>query len=177
LALKTFNTLSAKKDCPKDEVLTGQGVALLYLNQLDDADSAFIKACRINPKNGRAKVARGAVAYLKGHYKDAIRIYTADMELLPKNEPVFSWGSHAMNNLGWSYLKTGHYQQALNIFTKLKKYHAKPVYPEVFNGMGWSFFYLNQYQKAKNSFEHALTLDPQNSAARAGLLSIARLKG
>ena len=73
LALETFNTLSAKKNCPEDEILTGQGVALLYLNRLDEADSAFIKAYRINPKNVRAKVARGALAYLKKHYKEAIQ--------------------------------------------------------------------------------------------------------
>ena len=177
LALETFNTLSAKKDCPKDKALTGQGVALLYLNRLDEADSAFIKAYLINPKNVRAKVARGAVAYLKGHYKDAIRIYTANMELLPKFEEIFSWGSHALNNLGWSYLKTGHYQEALKVFTKLKKYHSKPVYPAVFNGLGWSYFYLKQYKKAKNAFNHALALDSRNSSAHAGLLSIARSKG
>jgi tetratricopeptide (TPR) repeat protein len=176
IALEAFKTLSAEKSCPEDETLTGQGVALLYLNRLDEADLAFIKAYRINPKNVRAKVARGAVAYLKKHYKEAIRIYTTNLGLLPKHEQIFSWGSHALNNLGWSYLKTGHYQKALNIFTKLKNYHDKPVYPVVFNGMGWSFYYLKNYQKAENAFNHALALDPRNPSARNGLLSIARLK-
>ncbi len=177
LALETFNSLLTVKDCPKDEVLTGQGVALLYLNRLDEADSAFIKAYRINPKNVRAKVDRGAVAFLRGHYKDAISMYTANMELLPKHEETFSWGSHALDNLGWSYFKTGDYNKALSVFRKLERYHPKPIYPTVFNGMGWSFFYLKQYGEAKNAFKHALTLDPWNSSARAGLLSIARLKG
>jgi tetratricopeptide (TPR) repeat protein len=176
VALETFNTLLTVKDCPKDEVLTGQGVALLYLNRLDEADSAFIKAYRLNPKNVRAKVDRGAVAFLRGHYKDAINIYTTNMELLPKNEETFSWGSHALDNLGWSYFKTGHYKKALEIFGKLKTYHSKPIYPTVFNGMGWSYFYLKQYRKAKNAFQHALTLDPRNSSAHDGLLRIARLK-
>ena len=175
-ALESFNTLLAVGDCPKDEVLTGQGVALLYLNRLDDADSAFIKAYRINPKNVRAKVARAAVAYLKGHYKEAIGIYTANMERLPKSESTFSWGSHALDNLGWSYFKTGHYNKALEIFGKLKTYHPKPIYPTVFNGMGWSFFYLKQYREAKIAFHHTLALDPRNSSAQAGLSSIARLK-
>jgi len=175
-ALGMFNVLLTVKDCPKDEVLTGQGVALLYLNRLDEADSAFIKGYRINPKNVRAKVDRGAVAFLRGHYKDAISIYTANIELLPKNEETFSWGSHALDNLGWSYFKTGHYKKALEIFGKLKTYHSKPIYPTVFNGMGWSYFYLKQYRKAKNAFQHALTLDSRNSSAHAGLLSIARLK-
>lgn len=177
LALKTFKTLSVNKSCSKDDALTGQGVALLYMNRLDEADASFIKAYRINPKNVRAKVARGAVAYLKKHYKEAIHTYAANLELLPKNEQIFSWGSHALNNLGWSYLKTGQYQKALNIFTKLKNYHKKPVYPAVFNGMGWSFYYLKHYQKAKNAFSHALALDPRNTSARDGLLSIKRLKG
>ena len=177
LALEMFNALSAKKNCPEDEILTGQGVTLLYLNRLDEADSSFIKAYRINPKNVRAKVARGAVTYLKKHYKEAIRIYTANLELLPKHEQIFSWGSHALNNLGWSYLKTGHYQEALNMFNKLKTYNAKPVYPVVFDGIGWSSFYLKRLKDAENAFNHALALDPRNSSARAGLLSIARLKG
>jgi tetratricopeptide (TPR) repeat protein len=177
IALETFNTLPPRKNCPEDEILTGKGVALLYLNRLDEADSAFVKAYRINPKNVRARMARGAVAYLKKQYKEAICIYTANLELLPKNEQIFSWGSHALNNLGWSYLKTGQYQNALNIFTKLKKYHEKQLYPVVFNGMGWSFYYLKHYRKAKNAFIQALTLDPRNSSARYGLFSIARLKG
>jgi tetratricopeptide (TPR) repeat protein len=181
-ALESFNTmltisdLLGKSDCPKDQVLTGKGVALLYLNRLDDADSAFIKAYRLNPKNVRAKVAQGAVAYLKGHYTDAISIYTANMERLPKSEETFSWGSHALDNLGWSYFKTGHYKKAIEIFAKLKRYHPKPIYPTVFNGMGWSFFYLKQYRRAKNAFQHTLTLDPRNASAHAGLLGIARLK-
>jgi tetratricopeptide (TPR) repeat protein len=177
LALEMFNALSAKKSCPEDEILTGQGVTLLYLNRLDEADLSFIKAYRINPKNVRAKVARGAVVYIKEHYKEAIRIYAANLELLPKHEQIFSWGSHALNNLGWSYLKTGHYQEALNIFNKLKTYNAKPVYPVVFNGIGWSSFYLKRLKDAENAFNHSLALDPRNSSARAGLLSIARLKG
>ena len=182
-ALDSFNTMSTvsdllgTSDCPKDEVLTGKGVALLYLNRLDEADSAFIEAYRINPKNVRAKVDRGAVAFLRGNYTDAISIYTANMELLPKSEETFSWGSHALDNLGWSYFKTGHYKKALSIFHKLERYHAKPIYPTVFNGMGWSYFYLKQYRNAKNAFQHALTLDPGNLSAHAGLLSIARLKG
>ena len=166
-----------KKDCSQDKVLTGQGVALLYLNRLDEADSAFIKAHRINPRNVRAKVDRGAVVFLRGHYKDAISIYTTNMELLPKHEETFSWGSHALDNLGWSYFNTGQYEKALNIFSKLEKYHAKPIYPIVFNGLGWSFFYLKQYQKSKSAFHHALVLDPGNVSARDGLLSIARIGG
>lgn len=176
-ALEMFNALLHAQDCPKDEVLTGQGVALLYLNRLDEADSAFIEAYRINPKNVRAKVDRGAVAFLRENYKEAISIYTANMELLPKSEETFSWGSHAMDNLGWSYFKTGQYKKALGIFHKLERYHAKPIYPTVFNGMGWSYFYLKEYRNAKIAFQHSLNIDPQDSSAHTGLLSIAKLKG
>ncbi len=169
LSLQKFSILLHNSDCPSDQVTTGMGVTLLYQKRFNDAKSAFIQALRINPKNKRAKVALGAVAYLDNNFQEAISIYSKHLSLLPQQENIFSWGSHALNNLGWSYIKTKQYDQALIIFNKLKLYHPKPIYPQAFLGLGWSYYYLGQDNKALNFFKHALSLDHNNKSANSGL--------
>lgn len=168
-ALSKFTVLSNREKCPKTQSVTGRGVALLYLRRLNEAKSAFIEAQRIDPRNIRAKVALGAVAYLKGNFQEAIKIYTANLHLLPKKERVFAWPSHALNNLGWSYISTGRYMEAVMIFKRLKGYHPKPIYPAVFNGLGWAHLYQDRMNEAKKAFEKALGLDPKSAQALIGL--------
>jgi tetratricopeptide (TPR) repeat protein len=158
--------------CPSDQVATGRGVALLYLNRLDEAGREFEKASRENPGNIRSAVALGAVAFLQGHHKEAIGIYKSNLSRLPTGEKYFSWPSHALNNLGWSYIKTRQYQEALQTFRKLQTLHRNPVYPEVFDGMGWALLYLNRRQESKSCFEQALRLAPGYASSISGLASL-----
>jgi len=125
-ALRRFSALGDNKSIAPDKVETGKAVALLYLRRLDEADKAFWRACELNPKNARAKLGRGAVAYLRGYYQEAINIYTYYPNLLPEREAFFSWGSHALNNLGWSYIKTCQYRKAFETFSRLAQYHPDP---------------------------------------------------
>jgi tetratricopeptide (TPR) repeat protein len=174
--LAEFTGLSDRKLCPDDQVSTGKGVALLYLNRLDEAGKELEKASRENPGNTRSAVALGAVAFLKGRYEEAIRIYRDNMSRLPKQESYFSWPSHALNNLGWSYIKTGQYQEAFKAFQKLQTLHRNPVYPEIFDGLGWSLFYLKRFQESTEAFEHALRLAPGYRSSLSGLSSLQGLK-
>ena len=172
-ALSIFDKLSSREECPKGQAMTGRGVALLYLGRLNEARTLFKEAKRFDPKNVRAKVALGAVAFLEGNYEEAIKIYTANLHLLPKKESFFSWPSHAINNLGWSYLYTRRYKEALEIFKRLETYHRRPIYALVYNGLGWAYFYVGRFEEAKEAFNRSLKLYPNNSAAREGLSTIA----
>jgi tetratricopeptide (TPR) repeat protein len=170
--LEEFTRLSDRGLCPADQVGTGKGVALLYLNRLDESEKELMKAGRANPENVRAAVALGAVAFLRGRYEEAIRIYNGNMSRLPKEEKFFSWPSHALNNLGWSYIRTGRYQDALVTFQKLEGLHRDRLYPETFDGLGWSFFHLRRLSDARAAFERALRLAPQYASSLAGLSAV-----
>ena len=170
--LEEFTKLSDRRSCPSDQVGTGKGVALLYLNRLDEAEKELEKAVRANRENVRAAVALGAVAFLKGRHEKAIGIYNGNMARLPKEEKFFSWPSHALNNLGWSYIRTGRYQDALLTFQRLKGLHRDPGYPEIYDGLGWSFFHLNRLQEARAAFERGLRLAPQYASSLSGLSAV-----
>ncbi|RJR48105.1 MAG: tetratricopeptide repeat protein [Desulfobacteraceae bacterium] len=170
--LEEFTRLADRRLCPADRVGTGKGVSLLYLGRLDESERELEKAGRMNPENIRAAVALGAVAFLKGRYEKAIEIYTRNRTRLPKTEKFFSWPSHALNNLGWSCIKTGRYRDALLTFQELETLHQSRGYPEIFDGKGWSLFYLNRLQEAKAAFKQALLLNPQYASSLSGLSAV-----
>jgi tetratricopeptide (TPR) repeat protein len=173
-SLAEFSRLSRKAGVPKDQALIGKAVSILYLGRLDEADAIFRDVIRRFPQNVRARVDLGAIAYLKGDYTGAIRIYTANLGLLPKHDSIFSWPSHALNNLGWSYYYTRRYAQALEIFKRLETYHPQAKYPVIYNGIGWSYLRLNQKKESRQAFRKSLTIDPENRSALAGLAELAR---
>jgi tetratricopeptide (TPR) repeat protein len=175
-ALREFTLLSRQADCPKDQALTGKGVALLSLGRLDEADRVFNDVVQKYPDNVRARLDRGAVAYWKGDYQEAIRIYTANLNLLPEKDSFFSWPSYALNNLGWSYYYTGDYAKALEIFQKLETYHPQPVYPVIYNGLGWSYLKLNRLAEARQAFRQSLSLDGKNWSALAGAAKLSTME-
>lgn len=169
VALEDFDKLAKQGGCPGGDALLGKGVALLYLGRLDEADTAFKAAIKKEPGNLRAKVAQGAFAFLKKDYPKAISIYTAHLNELPKQELYFSWPSHALNNLGWSYIYTGKYQEALNTFKLLNAYHPTPYYPQVPDGLGWAYLHLGRKDEAEKAFRQSLSLAPKDQTALDGL--------
>ena len=178
-SLSEFTRLTQQPGIPKDQSLIGKGVSLLYLERLDEADKAgrvFHNVAQKYPENVRARMALGAVAYLRGDFKEAIRIYTSNLEFLPKKDSFFSWPSHALNNLGWSYYYSGDYANALGIFQKLETYHPRPFYPVIYNGLGWSNLRLNHVAESRQAFRESLSIDPENGSALAGLASLAKEK-
>jgi len=170
-AVQRFETLAGKGRCPKDQVLTGRGVALFYQDRLDEAQKAFLEAQRLNPDNIRAKAALGAVAYRRGNYEEAVKYYSSSLHLLPKTDKFFSWPSHALNNLGWSCIYTGRYKEALDAFLRLSTLHPQPVYPAVYNGLGWAYLFNGRADEARKAFWQALGLAPADPLALAGLES------
>ncbi len=174
-ALTDFDRLS-KQHCGGTDALLGKGVALLYLGRLDEAGGAFKEVIAKDPNNIRARVAPGAVAFLKKDYQKAISIYTANLDKLPAGELYFSWPSHALNNLGWSYIYTGKYEEALSTFKRLQAYHPVPFYPQASDGIGWACLHLGRKDEAEKAFRLSLSLVPQDKTALDGLAQLSGAK-
>ena len=115
----------------------------------------------------------GEVEFKRGNLPQAIKIYTANLPYLPKKEPFFDWSSHALNNLGWSYIRTGQYQEALKTFELLKNHHTRPIYPEPYDGLGWTYVYMGKNDEAQQAFQQSLKLAPGDVVAKNGLAKIA----
>lgn len=166
-ALDRFARLESQGCGPKAEIITGQGLAQLALGRLDQAEQSLRRAIRADPGFGRAAVALGAVSYAGGNYAQAISRYRSSLHHLPDGEKVWSWGSHALHNLGWSHYWSGQFPQALAIFQSLGEYHPSPS-AAALTGQGWSRLRLGEQDGALADFTQALTLDPGLILARQG---------
>ncbi|MFN3077296.1 MAG: tetratricopeptide repeat protein [Alphaproteobacteria bacterium] len=164
-----FQSIAADGCKPPEEALTGQGAAELALGRTDEAEKLFRRAQEANPGYVRARVALGGVAYLRGRYAEAARIYGENLAGLPAGEPVWSWGSHALNNYGWALYYTKDYQKASDIFQKLERYHGPTLDPSGLAGYGWSAYQLGQRDTAKSAFVQSLALAPGYRLALSGL--------
>ena len=171
-ALSKFNALTRRKK-PDTQAVLGSGVTKFYLGQYDEAEADFKKVLTREPGNVRARVARGAVAFMRGDLPQAIKIYNANLPYLPKKDTFFSWSSHALNNLGWSYVRTGKYQEALQTFQRLKNHHTRPIYPEAYDGLGWTYLYMGKNDEAQQAFQQSLKLAPGDVVAKNGLTKLA----
>lgn len=172
IALTEFNSLVENADCADRRALFGSGVALLYLGRLDEAESIFTELKREDRENIRIQVAEGAVAYLRGDYEKAIRVYSAYLDRLPGNQPYFSWVCHAMNNLGWSYFHLGMYEAAADIFRRLAGATAA-FNPEAFNGLAWSYHRMERPDDAKSVLAGIQQYGPGDGDLRAALGTMA----
>jgi tetratricopeptide (TPR) repeat protein len=174
-ALNKFDALARRKK-PDTQAVLGRGVTKFYLGQLDEAEADFKRVLAREPGNVRARVARGAVAFMRGDLPKAMQIYTANLPYMPEKESFFSWSSHALNNLGWSYVRTGKYQEALQTFQRLKNHHTRPIYPEAYDGLGWTYLYMGKNDEAQQAFQQSLKLAPGDVVAKNGLAKLAAAK-
>ncbi|ETR69460.1 MAG: hypothetical protein OMM_03920 [Candidatus Magnetoglobus multicellularis str. Araruama] len=110
--------------------------------------------------------------YLKSDFDEAIAIYKEYMSDLPSKELFFSWGSYALQNLGWCYIHTHQYQKALQTFFKLKTYHPAPIYFVIYDNLGWAYYYLGMIDEAEKAFKYSLKIAPTNQLARDGMKKI-----
>ncbi|MBY0431728.1 MAG: tetratricopeptide repeat protein, partial [Rhodospirillales bacterium] len=161
---------------PASEPVLGQGLALLALGRLDEADFQIQAAAR-DQGNARARVARGAVAFQRKDYAGAIRLYESQRGLLPTGEVVWSWGSNALNNLGWSYFHTGDYAAAETVFATLARYNGATRYAAPLAGQGWAALKLGRTAEARQHFEASLRLAPGYEVAASGLKTLGAASG
>lgn len=170
-ALNKFEDM-AEHGCSQEQAFVGKGVSLLYLNKLDEASQVFEETVKKYPNNLRAHVARGVVAFKKKEYKKATKLYSHYLKYFPKHDLYFSWASHALNNLGWSYFYINDMENALKTFKRLAAFHKDPIYPQGNRGMGLTYYHLGEKKLAKKAFIKVLNIYPQDTVALYGLNKI-----
>jgi tetratricopeptide (TPR) repeat protein len=114
--------------------------------------------------------------YLQSDYFEAIAIYEDNMSDLPENELFFSWGSFALQNLGWCYIYTHQYEKALETFQKLKSYHPAPINFNIHDNLGWGYYYQGLIDEAEKTFNQSLEIAPTSQLARDGLQQVERYR-
>jgi tetratricopeptide (TPR) repeat protein len=88
-----------------------------------------------------------------GRYNDAIRMYKVAIAIDSSN-PV-TW-----NNLGWMFIKSKRYQEAINpCLTAIKQ---RADYAEAWDSLGHAYRGLGQYQMALDAHEKAVQLSQDN---------------
>lgn len=168
-AVEGFAELQAR-GCPGPaELAVGEGAALYALGRIDEAEDRFSRAIRIDPAYARAQAGRAAIAYARGDYRTAVRLYSATLDRLPAAERLWDWGSHALNNLGWSQYWLKDYAGAEGTFMRLLSYHQPSEYAAAHSGLGWVSLRTRRSQEARRHFTRALELAPGDPIATAGL--------
>jgi len=114
--------------------------------------------------------------YLQSDYHEAIAIYEDNMPDLPEKELFFSWGSFALQNLGWCYIHVHAYQKALNTFLKLKTYHPAPTNFVIYDNLGWGYYYQGMIDQAEKTFRRALKIVNTSHLARDGIKQIKKYR-
>lgn len=86
---------------------------------------------------------QGDVHYEAGKYEDAIKEYTAAIELEGDN-PLY------YENRGWSYYKLGNYDKALPEFNKAIQIDSG--YTNAYEGRAWVYYEQGKKEDAKLNF-------------------------
>ena len=110
--------------------------------------------------------------YLDEDYDNAIAMYEKSIDDLPEKELFFSWGSYAIQNLGWCYIYTNQYEKALKTFLKLESYHPAPIYFVIYENLGWGYYYMGNMDLAEKSFKQSLKMAPTSQMTRDSLKKI-----
>lgn len=162
------------QQCGGAEAYVGQAVALIYLDELSLAEYYLNKALELAPNMPRAKSAFGAVAFKRKDYADALRIYRENQALLPPFERAWSWGAHALNNMGWCLLELERPQEAEQVFRRLETYLQGRPYPQITNGLAWAALKQGRTDTARRLFKETLELSPDFASAQEGLEKLSK---
>jgi tetratricopeptide (TPR) repeat protein len=175
-AEKLFTQMNVMHNYLSGIHLFGLSWAKFKQGKTEDAITSLLEY-RLNPfDHFKQSMLVANAFYLQSDYYEAIAIYEDNMHELPENELFFSWGSFALQNLGWCYIHTHQYEKALNTFLKLKSYHPAPINFNIYDNLGWGYYYQGLIDKAEDTFRHALTIAPTSQLARDGLRQIKRYR-
>ncbi|MBF0451462.1 MAG: tetratricopeptide repeat protein [Candidatus Magnetomorum sp.] len=152
--------------------LFGLAWAKYQQGKIDDAVSVLLENPVVPYDYFKQSMLLANAFYLKGDYQNAITIYEENMSNFSEKELFFSWGSFALQNLGWCYIHTGQYQKALTIFLKLKNYHPSPIYFATYANLGWGYFYAGMLDESETTFTSAVQIFPDNPMVRNGLKKV-----
>ena len=102
----------------------------------------------------------GQVYARGGAHEDAIRSFSAAMEMDPDYSEYY-------NDRGNAYMKLGRHDEAVRDY--LKAIETSPPYPEVWVNLGYCYSFMGGHAtEAERAFSRALDLDPERTGARVG---------
>ena len=73
---------------------------------------------------------------------------------------------------GWLEYGAGHYEDAIDKYLEALELEEESVSAEAYNGIGWSRMRLGQLSDSIDSFKKAVSRDPSNADAHAGLAGV-----
>jgi Tfp pilus assembly protein PilF len=140
---------------PKDVEAIGQ-LALVYegLKKLDESDSLYEEALRLDPQNHLILNNYGYSLADRGiQLERALSMATKAIEAQPENTSY-------LDTIGWVYFRLGRYRDAETYIKKaISKGEASAV---VYEHLGDVYFRLNEPDRALEQWNAALKLDASN---------------
>ena len=131
-----------------------EGMALFRSKKFANAENAFKKAIKLNPKHADAYNDLGNLYQEWGRFKEAHNAYRKALKLVPKHPML-------MNNLGSILLLQGDYGGAIHWLKESVK--KAPDNAATFTNLGNSFRGLGDNARALRSFRRAVELDDKQA--------------
>jgi tetratricopeptide (TPR) repeat protein len=146
----------------------GLGVVHFEADKLDDAQTAFLEAIELNPKNINAWLDLSLIYLVQAQPDDAIKACQQALEIDPQNGTTWY-------NLGNLYHDLGNFQEALAAYKKGVK--IDPGNSALWFQLGRMYRYQERDKDAIHAFNKARKIDPGQIDAWINLGCIYRDKG
>ena len=134
----------------------GLGVVALQKPLLDDAETAFRVACRLDTNCAKAYAGLATVAQRRGDYKQAFEMYLKCLELDTDNLAALLGLFQTSRQMG-SFAKVIHY---LEVYLDMH-----PGDTSVMFSLAALYMSDDRFEQSKKILLHLLTLDPDNNDA------------
>jgi predicted O-linked N-acetylglucosamine transferase (SPINDLY family) len=139
---------------------SNMGLALVTLNQKDQAIVAYQRALRLNPNYPEALNNLGIVYYSRQQFDQAISNYERALALRPDY-------LDALHNLGDALTASGKPQKAIECYRKAIA--SRPDWPDAYNNLGNACLAAGQVEAAIAAYRQALALNPNFPGAYINL--------
>lgn len=122
--------------------------AYVQMEETEKAIKAYETAISLDPYNDQTHLTLGNFLYSEGRYSEAESEYREAIRLNPTSSSYYS--------LGQAYLESGKYNDARNVFEKVK--HLAPDSPNGDFGLGLVYSKEGRYEEAISRFKEAIGL-------------------
>ncbi len=136
------------------------GLRLQQSGDLDNAEVAYRKAMRLNPKEAMLYNNLGVIAYTRGRMDEAVAFQQRAIALDPRSPA-------AHNNLGVTLNALNRHEEAVVVFSRSLEFDATNVL--AYNNFGDSLNKLGRFEEGAATLERALALNPNYTEAYSNL--------